>query len=122
MDAIRKALAGLCAVIFVIIAPAALLLFNLDRRALNANTYKQALADQDVYDQVPVLVGEMLVASSAYDPCETNLIACHAEARSPEAVACFESALGVREYQALVSGRQTPTEIQAEQADDCLNR
>jgi hypothetical protein len=122
MDAIRKTLAGLCAVLFVITAPAALLLFNLDRRALNANTYKHAFADQGIYDQVPVLVGEMLVASSAYDPCETNLIACRAEARSPEAVACFELALGAREYQALVSGRQSPTEAQAEQAGDCLNR
>lgn len=122
MDAIRKTLAGLCALFFVITAVAALLLFNLERRALNSSTYKQALHDQGIYEQLPALVGEMMVASAAYDPCVTNLIACRPEERSPEAVACFEAALGARAYQALISGRERPTDEQAQQAQECLDR
>jgi hypothetical protein len=120
MTALRKFTAGLSAVLFVLTGLAALLLFNFERRAFNPDNYKQAMLDAGVYERAPALIGEVMVASANHDPCAANPIACQAEARSPEATACFESALGIEAYQSLAFGGRTPNEGELQQVAGCL--
>jgi hypothetical protein len=122
MNAIRNSLAGLSAALFTLTALAALLFFNFERRAFNPNTYKQALADQKIYEQVPAMVGELMVASANYDPCAVNPIVCQAESSSPEAAACFENALGKSNYEAILYDDRAPSEIELQQAQRCLDQ
>ena len=59
-DLIRL-LAGLLVVLFVGAALAALVFFNMDRRAFDPETYKQALLDRKFYGQFPYLLSDLLV-------------------------------------------------------------
>jgi hypothetical protein len=122
MDVLRKILAGLCALLFVLIGLVALLLFNFERRAFNPSTYKQALADQNIYEQVPALVGAMMTATINREPCADNPIACRIEARPPQALACFESALGKQAFDDIVFGGRQPSGREIEQAQGCLDQ
>jgi hypothetical protein len=113
----------LCAVLFVLTATVALLLFNLERKLFNAQTYKQALANQNFYERMPALVAQTLVTSSgSLNTCETNAIACGAGERSAEGNACFEDALGVEVYQEVSSDQRNPTQEELLLADACLRQ
>jgi hypothetical protein len=120
MDGFRRTLAGLCAAGFVLTALAALLFFNLERRAFDPRTYKQALARQNIYAQIPALVGDLMTAAADYDPCADNPITCQADQRSPEAAACFENALGKSKYEAILFEGLTPTESDLQLAQPCF--
>lgn len=58
--AIARGLAVVLTVILILTAVAALLLFNLERQAFSAATYKQALINAGTYRQLPSLLGEVL--------------------------------------------------------------
>jgi hypothetical protein len=60
LSAVAGTIAFLCAIFFVITALAALLLFNMERRAFNPNTYKDALANQNFYQSLPSMLGQVL--------------------------------------------------------------
>jgi hypothetical protein len=60
---ISRFLAGICAVLFVLTAGIALVLFNAENRLFNASLYIKALDDQDFYDRLPALVAESIAAS-----------------------------------------------------------
>ena len=65
MNTLGKVLAGICAALFVITGAAALLLFNIERRAFSADTYKQAFENQGLYEQMPGILSHALVNSPA---------------------------------------------------------
>ncbi len=117
---LRKFIAIICAVLFVVTTLLALLLYNVEKRAFNARVYKQALIEQDVYSRLPGLIGEGLVASMDYDLCADNPIACDAENRPPELEACLQDALGDQAYLALVWNERAPTEAELRRADPCF--
>lgn len=52
--------AWLCAILFVITALNALLVFNVERRAFNASTYKSALTESGFYAKFPSLLGDLI--------------------------------------------------------------
>ena len=60
MDTIRKGLAGVFAVLFVLTALIALLLFNLERKAFAPQTYQQAFANDNFYERIPTLIAQAL--------------------------------------------------------------
>ena len=62
MDMIRKGLAGIFAVLFVLTALAALLLFNLERKAFSPQTYQQAFANDNFYERIPTLMAQALTS------------------------------------------------------------
>lgn len=64
MNNFRKFLAVLFVISFVITAILSLFLFNLDRRAFKAETYQEALANENFYNQIPVLLAESMLNSS----------------------------------------------------------
>lgn len=69
LNAIAKIIAVLCAFLFVVTTLAALLLFNVERRAFNPNPYKAALANENFYQRLPSILGEAL----AKDASQSNL-------------------------------------------------
>jgi hypothetical protein len=64
MNNFRKSAAVLFAFLFVITAILSLFLFNLDRRAFNAETYQEALANENFYNQIPILLAESMINSA----------------------------------------------------------
>jgi hypothetical protein len=63
MDTIRKGLAGLFAVLFVLTAILALILFNLESKAFSAGTYQQAFANENFYARIPSIMAQTFVSS-----------------------------------------------------------
>jgi hypothetical protein len=56
-------LAGLLVILFILTALAALMMFNVERRAFDSETYKQELVNQKFYLQFPYLLSDLLVAN-----------------------------------------------------------
>lgn len=64
MDTLRKTLAGLSAFFFVITAVTAIFLFNFDRIAFSAETYRQAFAREDFYNKLPGVIAKAITSSN----------------------------------------------------------
>ena len=62
---LARIIAVLCAIFFVAAALAALLLFNLERRGFNPNTYKAALVRANFYQSFPSLLGQVLAKNAS---------------------------------------------------------
>ena len=69
LNVIAKIIAVLCAILFVATTLAALFLFNMERRAFNPNPYKDALANENFYQSLPYILGQVL----AKDASEGNM-------------------------------------------------
>ncbi|GAB4505235.1 MAG: hypothetical protein Fur0043_22300 [Anaerolineales bacterium] len=65
MNTFKKGLSITLVVLFVISALAALLAFNLERTAFDAETYQKAFAKQQFYDQLPGILAKALTGSNA---------------------------------------------------------
>lgn len=63
MQTTGKLLAGVCAVFFIITGVAALLLFNIERKAFQSEPYKQAFENQNLYERMPVVLASALTES-----------------------------------------------------------
>ncbi len=63
MQNIKKTLAYLFAVLFVLTAVVALIFFNFERRAFQVETYQQVLTTQDFYNRIPAVMAEALISS-----------------------------------------------------------
>jgi hypothetical protein len=64
LNATAKFLAYIFAVLFVITLIAALFLYNLEKKAFDAESYKIALAESNFYEQLPTLIAEQFVANT----------------------------------------------------------
>jgi hypothetical protein len=71
-------------ILFVILTPLALVLFDVQRNLLQPDIYKSALAEQRVYEQLPTLIGEQILRSMTYNPCEADPSRCEGEGESGE--------------------------------------
>ncbi len=63
MQTLSRFLAAVCAVSFVISGAAALLLFNVERKAFSAETYKQAFEKQNLYERMPSILAATISTS-----------------------------------------------------------
>ena len=72
------------AILFVILAPLTLVLFDVQQNLLQPDVYKAALAEQHVYEQLPALVGEQILRSITYNPCEEDPSRCEGEGEPDE--------------------------------------
>jgi len=57
---LARVIAILCTILFILTALAALVVFNLEQRGLNPNTYKEALTTENFYQSLPTLLGQVL--------------------------------------------------------------
>jgi hypothetical protein len=112
--------AMICSILFTITAVASLVLINVDQRLLNAATYKQALASQQVYTRLPRIIAEQLVTSLSYNPCAANPLLC--ENASSEFLNCAKNALGEERFTALSDGSQPLEPADKQQLQPCLDR
>jgi hypothetical protein len=123
-------LAVVAAALFVVLAPLALALFNVERGFLEPGLYKRAMVEQDVYERVPELGAEQIVYSSTAhpageeredeEPSEQTLIATTIALASPELTACLQGELGPIPYAALAADSRPPTETETGQVKSCL--
>jgi hypothetical protein len=67
-----KTIAVGCAILFIISALSALILFNLQSHYLNPDTYTTVLDQQEVYDRLPAILAEQIAYSMTYNPCLEN--------------------------------------------------
>lgn len=104
MQTIGKFLAALCAVLFVMSSVVVLLLFNIERKAFSAETYKQAFENQRLYERIPALLASMLSTSVAENPNAIPLL----------------RALRVEDWQASISTLLPPEELKTV-ADSALD-
>ena len=63
---LAKTLSVILAILFVLVTSLVLLLFNAESSLLNAGTYKRALAENGIYQQLPALAGENRNAIKAF--------------------------------------------------------
>lgn len=108
------------AILFVITAVLALLLFNVERQLFNPHFYKKAITEQQLYDHLPGIIGELLTTSMSYNPCAQNPLLC--EDISPELRVCYEQTLGNERYVTLASGKEKPTEAEMQAIQPCLDQ
>ena len=67
MNNLQKFLAWVCAILFVITAVMAMLLFNIERKAFSAETFKQAFEKQELYTHMPAIMADALHTSISQD-------------------------------------------------------
>jgi len=77
MQTIGKILAGICAILFVITGVAALLLFNIERKAFLSESYKRAFESQNIYERMPTVlasaISESLLGNGTESPAPGQL-------------------------------------------------
>ncbi|MGD0752329.1 MAG: hypothetical protein ABSA23_13095 [Anaerolineales bacterium] len=113
-------IAVLLAIVLVLLATLAVVLVNLDRDLLNAATYKNALAQQQVYSRMPRILAEQLFMVLNGNPCATDPLMCGNP--SAEFLACAKTALGDLRYPILSNGSGQPTEAESQQLQACMDQ
>jgi hypothetical protein len=68
MQTYGKIFAGICAVLFIITGVLALFMFNIERTAFSARTYKQAFEKQQIYQRMPSILATALAGTIAQNP------------------------------------------------------
>ncbi len=106
LQTIGKIIAGVFAFLFVLTALLSILFVTMGSRLFNPSLYKNALLDQQAYENLPEIIGDMIVASVTYDPCAGNPIRC--EQMAPELAACYLQELGGERFAQLTSGEAEP--------------
>jgi len=119
---IARFIASIFAILFVITTILALLLTTLNQQIFSSNLYKNALAEQNIYERLPEIVGAVLTSSLLTDPCAQNPLACNIDGASPELQACLTTALGPDAYEAIGSGQRSPTDVELQLAQPCLDQ
>ena len=65
MDTLKKSLAILCSILFVVTAVAALFFFNFERRAFTAETYQKAFFRDDFYNKIHGMMADAMTSATA---------------------------------------------------------
>jgi hypothetical protein len=68
MQSFGKVLAGICAVMFIVTGILALFMFNIERTAFSARTYKQAFEKQQIYQRMPSILASAVTARVVENP------------------------------------------------------
>ena len=63
MQTLGKLIAWLCALLFIITGMAALLLFNIERKAFSSDTYKKGFENQNLYERMPAILANTVTAT-----------------------------------------------------------
>ena len=104
MQTLGKFIAGICAVLFIITGVMALLLFNIERKAFDSTTYKQAFENQNLYARMPSILANTLSATILQN----------------QNTPTFIKTLTLTDWEAAVSSMLPPEELKAI-TDDALD-
>ncbi len=121
---IARSLAAIFAILFVIVTVLVLLLLNIERTMFDAETYKRALAENKIYQQLPALAADEMAKMKSFlaNPCAASPLGCAIDGASPELRACLTEILGQEAYVAIGSGRRNPTEAELRNSQPCLDQ
>jgi hypothetical protein len=119
-NGIAAIFAFLLALVLVLLAALAVLLVNIDRDLLAARTYKNILMQQQVYNRMPRILAEQMVASLNRDPCVSNPLMC--PNAPPEFLDCARTVLGDQRYSSLASATVLPTEAESQKLQACEDK
>ncbi len=127
------------AILFILSAPIALLLLNIQWQLLQSGIYKRALAEQNVYGRLPAMVAETLTGSFVFNPCEANPDdeRCKQEGpadpreqmlypvfttTSPQLRTCLRQVLGAEAFAALSAGKRVATAGESLKIKPCIKQ
>ena len=121
---IAKTIAALFASLAILAGILVFLLLGVKHVLLNSETYKRALVENGVYEQLPALIAEQfsLVEDFIADPCKANPLGCSIDGAPPELQACLMDILGEDAYVEIGSGKRNPTETELQDAQPCLDQ
>jgi len=120
MAGIARCIAAVCSIVFVLTATAVILVSNIKPHFLNAATYLNALAVQQVYTRLPQIIVEQVLASINYDPCQADPLTCAGE--SPEFISCARAALGEMRFTTLSAEAVRLTQVDKHNLQVCLDQ
>ena len=103
----------------MITAVLALWLTPFERHWFNARLYKDALAQQHVYYQLPVILGEILTSNRPLNPCAGSPVTC--ENIPPKLKTCYQKTLGNARYATLASRQDQASAAEQILIQACLN-
>ena len=120
-----KTIAALAAILFVITALVVLLLFNVEYMLFRPDVYKDAMAEEGFYEQLPGLMAEQLRYGMAYNPCAEDPTVCEGDGQPPGEgeggpPAFFEN-LTDEDWQRLLSGLIPPNWLR-EQTESVIDQ
>jgi hypothetical protein len=104
VQTLGKFIAGICAVLFIITGVMALLFFNIERKAFDSTTYKQAFENQNLYARMPSILANTLSATILQN----------------QNTPTFIKTLTLTDWEAAVSSMLPPEELKAV-TDDALD-
>jgi hypothetical protein len=113
-------LAYLFASLFVMTAVLALWLTAIEQQLFNSQLYKNALAQEHVYYELPGLLSEILTTNIPLSACAGNPVTC--EDIIPELKACYLQALGDARYAILASGKDQANAAEQALIQACLTQ
>jgi len=125
-----KAIAAILTILFVITTLVVLLLFNIERGLLQSDIFKNAMAEQGFYDQLPGLLARQLQSSMTYNPCEEDPSLCEGEGPPDEGdepgegeggPPDFFANLSTEDWESLIGGLIPPGWLQT-QVDSVLDQ
>ncbi|MBT3322107.1 MAG: hypothetical protein HN392_07445 [Anaerolineae bacterium] len=119
LSAFSKFFAIIFAILFVLALVTTLFLYNLEQDAFNAETYKNALYSEGIYERLPAVLGDQLVLLMGVDHCAENPVSCETEYRSAELETCLLDALGRESYRALSNNERPLSEAENERIAPC---
>lgn len=119
LNLLSKFVAFIFAVLFIVTALLALLLFNVGRQFFDPGLYKRALVEQHIYEKFPALVAEQLASQLAYVEKRAGIDTENMTA-SPELEACLRRALGDEAFNALAGSERQPDDAEIERMRPCF--
>ncbi len=112
--------AFLCALVFILTAAASVVAVSADLELLSPETYKNALASQQVYPQLPSLVAKQIVLGLNGDPCADNPLRCRNA--KPQLITCFHAAVAEAHYRAIAAGVEKLTAAENSRVQACISK
>ena len=120
LSPLAKFFAVVFAILFVVTLVLTLFIYSLEQHAFNAETYKDALYEEGVYERLPAIIGDQLIVSMGVDRCVQNPVSCDLEYRSDAMEGCLVEALGSESYQTLSNNERPPTDAENERIAPCF--
>lgn len=119
LNLLSKFVAFIFAMLFVVTALLALLLFNVGWQLFDPSLYKRALVEQHIYEKFPSLVAEQLAFQLAYAEKYAGIDTENMTA-SPELEACLRGTLGDEAFNAIAGFEREPDDAEIEQMRSCF--
>ncbi len=116
-----KFIAIMSAILFVATLVLSFFLYSIESSAFDANSYKKALENEEIYERLPAVAGDQLVLMAAGQDCEANPVTCGYEDRNPALESCLEEALGSEAYLTLAFNERMPTSAEKSRIAPCFD-